>query len=346
MQCDICGTQFSKKYNYIKHCHFSTQCIMLRNQQNMFNEKINEYEKEVQKLRIQAQIQSILQHETETKLNKEIRKLTDEKKQQRKVIENQRKKINKLQNTLRKVEKEEYSLQYVNKILNDEIKEYKTTVIKLAEKPQTYNNINIQNLTVFDENIITKRFKIVMKDVEPTDLDEGQKSISRLIAPCLKNNDGLKMIHCSNPSRNIFVKKLPNNAVERDINCNKLCKLIHPIASYKANELLSIEEKKERDSYRLEELRKIIPQREDKIKSMTATLKGIQTGTKLYEHQEECLKREIQYQQNDIQELRRLENSGVKLSYKVNEKFQDAVFDIRKLNTSNEKFVKYIKDEL
>ena len=145
---------------------------------------------------------------------------------------------------------------------------------------------------------------------------------------------------------NIFVKKLPNNAVERDINCNKLCKLIHPIASYKANELLSIEEKKERDSYRLEELRKIIPQREDKIKSMTATLRGIQTGTKLYEHQEECLKREIQYQQNDIQELRKLENSGVKLSYKVNEKFQDAVFDIRKLNTSNEKFVKYIKDEL
>jgi chromosome segregation ATPase len=314
-------------------------------QQNEFDDKINEYEKEIQKLRIQAEVQNILQHETETNLNKEIEKLTDVKKQQKKVIENQRKTINKLKTNLIKLEKEEYNLQYVNKLLNQENKEYKTTVIKLAEKPQT-NNIHIQNLTIFDENIITKRFKTALKDVDPTDLDEGQKSISRLIAPCLKNDDGSKMIHCSNVSRNIFVKKLPDNTIERDINCNKLCKLIHPIASYKANELLSIEEQKEKDSYRLEELRKIIPQRENKIKSMNATLKGIQPNSKRYEHQEECINREIQCQENDIRELRRLESCGVKLSYKINEKFQDAVFDIRKLDTNNDKFVKHIKEDL
>jgi hypothetical protein len=80
------------------------------------------------------------------------------------------------------------------------------SLLKIAMQPKTTTNNNIyNNLSVFDKDILTERLNMSLQNITPEQLYEGQKSVAKILAPCLDNGDGTKMISCSDKSRGIFV---------------------------------------------------------------------------------------------------------------------------------------------
>ncbi len=100
-------------------------------------------------------------------------------------------------------------------------------ITNMAQQPKTTTNTNniVNNLAVYDNKTITDRFTYVLSNIKPTDLYDGQESISKFIAPCLKNEDGTQMYKCTDYSRGIYIKKDHNGNIVKDINGKNLVEL-------------------------------------------------------------------------------------------------------------------------
>jgi hypothetical protein len=103
-----------------------------------------------------------------------------------------------------------------------------------------------------------------------------------LVAPCLKNDDGTKMIQCSDFSRNIFITKDNKGNIIKDINCRNLCDLIEPIATMKANQLFYNDFRERSKYHEIKRLQTVIKEREKQIESLYATSKGFKNTSKEY----------------------------------------------------------------
>ena len=110
------------------------------------------------------------------------------------------------------------------------------TVTSIAKQPKITNNYN--NLSVYNDDVIKDRFTSAMNNIKPSDLYDGQKSIGRFVAPCLQNDDGTKMITCSDFARNVFIVKDEEGNLNKDIKCRNLASIIEPIATAKVDELI------------------------------------------------------------------------------------------------------------
>jgi len=237
------------------------------------------------------------------------------------------------------------SLQAENKVLQ----KHQDVVFKMAKEPKTTNKItnkitNItNNLTVYDSNLIKDRFTTVINDVVASDLYDGQKSISRLVAPCLTNDDGTKMIQCSDYSRNIFITKNSDGNIVKDINCRNLCNIIEPIATKKANQLFTDDFNERSKFFEIKKLEKSMKDRENKIQSLHATSKGFKiTSTEFRDYMRRI---HVEEKQNeaDLIQYYALKNSGVKpcsdIDF-VDIKLSTAIDDIQELKTNPSVFSK------
>ena len=272
-----------------------------------------------------------------TKTNKdfEILKLDNEKKQ----IE-----ITELKEYITKLEAE-----------NSIYKRDHETLTSIAKQPKistTNNTSNTYNLSVYDDNLIKDRFMIAINNIKPSDIYEGQKSIGRFVAPCLKNDDGTSMISCTDSSRNVFIYKDSDGNINKDIKCKNLANLIEPIASAKVDELIKEDTDKRYKEKKMVELRNDIVKRQNEIISLENHLVGLVRDSKPWFHAKNQIIKKENENERDIEELEGLQNNEIELVINpyvyvdCDEKLVVAADEIKEMKKDSCKFSKTISEQL
>ena len=250
-------------------------------------------------------------------------------------------------------------LDYENKI--QELKEYiikletenniykkdHETINDIAKQPKTTHTSNIiNNLSVYDDDEIKSRFHIALTNIKPSDLYDGQKSIGRFVAPCLTNEDGTKMLSCTDHSRSVFMYKDKNGNVNKDIKCKNLAELIEPIASAKADEFVKEDYCIRMRSMRFSSLKKQIIEREKDIKHLNSHLLGLEKDSKNWKHTNDSINKKIADNNRDKNELEELENEGV-VDFEedpCDDKLLGAADDIKDMQKDSTKFSKVLSE--
>jgi len=220
------------------------------------------------------------------------------------------------------------------------------TISDIAKQPKTTNNTNniINNLSIYDHDEIKNRFCVALSNIKPCDLYEGQKSIGRFVAPCLKNDDGTKMLSCTDHTRNVFVYKDKNGNINKDIKCKNLADLIEPIASAKADELIKEDYNIKMKSFRLTTLYNQVNKRINQIKDYEIHLLGLDTESKKYKYIKELIKQKENENENDKNEIEELEDEGVIENNTYDDKLIDAADDIKEMQKDSTKFSKVLSE--
>lgn len=263
-------------------------------------------------------------------LNNQYNILKNEKDQ---LIINYDKKIQELKDYIIKLETE-----------NSIYKKDHETISDIAKQPKTTNNNIINNLCVYDDNEIKNRFSVAISNIKPSDLYDGQKSIGRFVAPCLKNDDGTKMLSCTDYSRNVFVYKDKNGNINKDIKCKNLADLIEPIATAKADELLKEDYINKEKSYKLSELHDKVNARHDEIKELRNHLLGFQKDTKKWKYLSDLIEKKVQENEVDMNEIENLENEGINTDDEDDTKLITGVDDIKEMKKDSTKFSKVLSE--
>ena len=214
------------------------------------------------------------------------------------------------------------------------------TITSIAK--QSKINTTNYNLSVYDDNIIKNRFTTAISNATPADLYDGQKSIGRFVAPCLQNEDGTKMIACSDFSRNIFITKDCEGNVNKDIKCRNLANLIEPIATAKVDELMKEDNDKRWKFNRILFLKKNIITKEEEIDKLENHILGLKKETQKWYY----TKSQILQNENDIKifmnELEKIEEDDAK-KYS-DDKLVVAADDIKDMKKDSGKFSKTISE--
>jgi len=263
---------------------------------------------------------------------KEKKKETNE--NNKKLIIEYEKKIQELKDYIIKLETE-----------NNIYKKDHETISDIAKQPKTTNTNNIiNNLSVYDHDEIKNRFCIALNNIKPSDFYDGQKSIGRYVAPCLKNDDGTKMISCTDHTRNIFVYKDKNGNINKDIKCKNLAELIEPIASAKANELIKEDYDIKMKSFRLTELYNQVNKRINEIKILKQHLLGLENNSKKWKYTKELIKKKEDENEKDKNEIHDFENEGIIENETYDDKLMIAADDIKELQKDSTKFSKVLSE--
>ena len=221
------------------------------------------------------------------------------------------------------------------------------TVTIMAKQPKTNNNNNNYNLSVYDDNIIKNRFSMAINNIKPSDLYDGQKSIGRFVAPCLKNEDGSKMIYCSDPSRNVFVYKDSHGNINKDIKCKNLASIIEPIATAKVDELLDEDFEKVRKKNRFLEIKKKIISREKDIDNLENHIKGFKENTDSWYNVKNRIFQKHKETELDIIEMENLQRNFNENEYNnecYDDRLSNAADDIKDMTKDSSKFSKTISE--
>jgi hypothetical protein len=352
--CQYCNSTLSTKSNLKFHQKNNKKCLEIQKSKSIY---INSDLKECEFCNKKFNTNAIKRHliVCELKKNKdyenkiiELEKMYLEK---QKEYEN---KISILESKNCDLESKNYDLEKINIELQTENNMYKNmyekdhqVITNMAQQPKNTNNTNnhiVNNLAVYDNKTITDRFTDVLNNIKPTDLYDGQESISRLIAPCLKNDDGTQMYKCTDYSRGVYIKKDHHGNILKDINGKNLVELIEPIASKKAVELLT-EDNNKRDKHRkIRYLRKHIENQCDEIENVKQHMKGYEVNSGNWKYHNDRIK----MIENDIerctQEQEELENEiiddDIDSDEVFDEKLTDGVHDIRNMKKDSSKFSK------
>ena len=126
------------------------------------------------------------------------------------------------------------------------------------------NNNNILNLAPLDMEILTKRITNAINNMTAEHVMEGQGGVAKLISSCFTNEDGKKVITCTDTSRGIWKSKDKDGNIIKDYKANKIAKVVHPLATTKANEIIVDDEEKRNKICALQRLRK---RKEDRVKA-------------------------------------------------------------------------------
>ena len=256
----------------------------------------------------------------------------------------------KLQNKIIKLEEYNKNLQdYIIKLEteNNIYKRDHETISVMAKQPKNTTNNIVNNLSVYDDNEIKNRFCVAISNIKPSDLYDGQKSIGRFVAPCLTNDDGTKMISCSDYSRNIFVYKDKNGIINKDIKCKNLVDLIEPIASAKADELIKEDYILKTKTSKLFILHEQVNMRYEEIKELRNHILGFEKNTEKWKYISDLINKKIKENDIDMNEIENLKNEGVN-TYNDEEEDENklivAVDDIKYMKKDSTKFSKVLSE--
>ena len=223
---------------------------------------------------------------------------------------------------------------------------------KIAMQPRNNANTNniFNNLSVFDKDVLVKRLTESMSQITPEQLYEGQKAVAKIVAPCLNNDDGTKMLSCSDKSRGVFAMKDKDGKINKD-NGQILVEVIHPIVITKADEIKKEDEAQRQKRYDLSNLKKNIEKREREISEFQLTMKGFKPNTSQYRQHEEYIKYRERKNKEDYDILIELQNDGVE---EINsddflpfdEQLEIGIDDIETMKSDSKKFRKSLSDEI
>ena len=272
----------------------------------------------------------------------------------------------KLQSDNKKLQLDNKKLQLDNKKLQLELNELKEKYIKLeaenniykkdhdtvtsiAKQPKTTNTYN--NLSVYNDDVIKDRFTSAINNIKPSDLYDGQKSIGRFVAPCLQNDDGTKMITCSDFARNVFIVKDDEGNLNKDIKCRNLANIIEPIATAKVDELIKEDNDKRWKVNRLNILKKQLMNRETDIENLENHLLGLEKYSQKWCYVKEQIIQKEKENELDFEELEQLDEDNNNVVHhhhthviNYDEKLAVAADDIKEMKKDSSKFSKTLSE--
>ena len=276
-------------------------------------------------------------------------------KQKKTIDENKRLKIEnqELKDYIIKLELKEYIIKLETE--NNIYKKDRETINDIAKQPKTNNTTNtiINNLSVYEDKLITDRFIMALDNIKPADFYDGQQAIGRILAPCLQNDDGTKMITCSDYSRGIFVKKDKHGNLNKDIKCRNLAELIEPIASTKADELIKKDHLKRNKSHSLKILEDQIRKRDYDIQNIEETMLGLQKNSDILIYYKKLIISKQKDNKKDKEELKNLRDSGLEEILETDKeeiyntydpKLLEAADDIKEMKKDSTKFSKTLSE--
>jgi len=224
------------------------------------------------------------------------------------------------------------------------------TVTFIAKQPKTTTKTtNFNNLSVYNDDIIKDRFTSALNNIKPSDLYDGQKSIGRFVAPCLQNDDGTKMITCSDFARNVFLMKDDDGNLNKDIKCRNLANIIEPIATAKVDELIKEDNDKRWKVNRLTILKKQLMSRDNEIEKLENHLLGLEKNSQKWHYTNDQILQKEKDNDIDFEELEKIDedNSIVHINVHVincDEKLAVAADDIKDMKKDSSKFSKTLSE--
>jgi len=244
-KCERCHKVFSTKGNLNSHKRTNTKCLKLYGDMLAIESgsKVCKYcDKRFTKINIHK-----CKNEWKYK-NDELQVILQKLKEELEILKNEKENFERMKNEEVKLLEQEVS------IFKKMFEEKDSVVTKLALQPKMSTNTNTNtnttnttttmynNLSVFDVEEITRRLEEKMETVEYSDLLEGQKSLAKIVGPCLKNEDGKSMYICSDPSRFVFCTKNSSGEILRDQGGAKILNLTNGIVVPKAKDKLYSEQ--------------------------------------------------------------------------------------------------------
>ena len=330
-QCEFCDKEFSS--NIIKR-HLS---LCNQKKEKELEDKILHLENKILDLQKEYQDKIL---DLEKGYQNKILELEKELENKEKIITEKDNKISELENKISELHELNIKLQTENNIYQKDHQ----IIANMAQQPKTTTNTNnhiTNNLAVYDNKLITDRFTNALSNITPMDLYDGQESISRLIAPCLKNDDGTQLYKCTDYSRGVYVTKDKNGNIVKDINGKNLVERIEPIASKKAVELLEENTTKRDKQRKIKYLKKHIENEYEEIESLKQHIKGYEINSSSWKYHNDRLKNMENTIERCLQEQEDLENE---VEYETDsvemcdEKLTDGVHDIKNMKKDSTKF--------
>ena len=227
------------------------------------------------------------------------------------------------------------------------------TVTFVAKQPKTTTKTtnNYNNLSVYNDDVIKDRFTSAINNIKPSDLYDGQKSIGRFVAPCLQNDDGTKMITCSDFARNVFIVKDDEGNLNKDIKCRNLANIIEPIATAKVDELIKEDNDKRWKVNRLNILKKQLMNREMDIENLENHLLGLEKYSQKWCYVKEQIIQKEKENELDFEELEQLDEDNNNVVHhhhthviNYDEKLAVAADDIKEMKKDSSKFSKTLSE--
>ena len=238
---------------------------------------------------------------------------------------------------------------YISKIEaeNNIYKKDHDTLTDIAKhaKVKTINNTN-NNLVVYDIEKITEQFTNKLEYMTKEDIINGQRGIANIIAPCLRDENGNKMLTCTDTSRLVFTKLDSNKNRTKDIELKDLASVIKPIALQKADELIEEHNKIREKAFRIDFLKDRIKYYNKYIEHFTNI---IETSCYNEKYKKECEKKIEEYEENirlyniEIEQYNNDEIYGItEEKEEENDKILDGHTDIKQLDKESIKFARQV----
>jgi hypothetical protein len=194
-----------------------------------------------------------------------------------------------------------------------QIKELQNKLENLAKeairRPTTSNNTtnntttnnNILNLAPLDMNILKQQLSnVINTKMTEEHVIEGQEGIAKLVSCCFTTDDGKKLITCTDISRGMWKSKDINGNIIKDYKVNNIAKVIKPLATLKANELIEVDDIKRKKIYEVICIKKRRKERIEKEKFEIATQRGYKKDSIEYNMCEDRMrKRSIEQKEDD-----------------------------------------------
>ena len=212
--------------------------------------------------------------------------------------------------------------------------------VKAISRPTT--NTNIMNLAPLDMDDLSDRIRTTIEENMTLDhLLLGQEGIAKLISTCFTNSDGKKTIMCTDTARGIWKSKDKDGNVIKDYKANKIAKVVKPIATMKADQIIELDDDKRQKIYDLKQIR--IYRKESSIvnESDIQHMRGLNKDTSAYKmYEERVQKRFDKNHKNDLLEQKLLLEVGDAIieDDEVPYKLVLGKEDIQQLNKDSTKF--------
>ena len=239
-----------------------------------------------------------------------------------------------------KDQKREYKDMY-EKIISELQNKLENIAVKAISRPTT-SNTNIMNLAPLDMDELSNRLKTTIEENMTVDhLLLGQEGIAKLISSCFTNSDGKKTIVCTDTSRGMWKSRDKNGNVIKDFKANKIAKVVKPIATMKADQIIEMDDDKRQKICELKQIKTFRKESEFADECDTQHMKGLNKDTIAYKmYQERMLKRQEKNKNNDILEQKLLLEIGDTIieDDEVPYKIILGKYDIQQLNNDSTKF--------
>lgn len=320
--CEFCNKNFSSQSNLVTHKRTAKYCLNIQKEKIPSAEiKRREFKCEICN-NIFVNKNSLLQHTILCK-NENTKDII----------------IKELQDELLKIKLENAELKAILKSKSDIFEKDHECILQMAKQPR--NNTNIQNiLAPLDLNTVIDKFSHV--NFTNKDIMAGQAGVARLLAPCLTDETGKKMLKISDISRGIFTSIDDSGNVTKDIKAQKLAIAIEPIATEKVIKIIELDDLKRNKILELCILKRNKKERTKEINEFNETMVGIsdKKTLKYYKEQIDNRKKQNLIDQKKINDYitEGIDEITVEEMDLILSEMKDGLEDIKELKINSNKF--------